>query len=145
LDFKKMEIKIPPLRARKPLTELFGRIIRISQKHGLNDALKIIGIEIHDIEKFSNCNKKTIQHIERNNYDIIIETIPSEKNVFLYISPKELTHNLLKGLNSKINQIMSMTVLIGKINNYELRFGVYGIPCDELGRSMIQNGRLLRR
>lgn len=132
-------IKIPPLNIRKTLTILFGNAVAISEK-GVNEAIKMIGVKLKDIKKALLNNTKVIQCFQKNKYDIVIETNPIDKNIFLYLCPKSLTLELINNIDPKLTKIMSMTVLIGEINNYEVRLGVYGVPCNELSRGMIHNG-----
>lgn len=119
------------------ISEYFIKIIHTSQIKGMKEALKLIGLNEERLKKGLK-ERTSILHLD--NFDVVVDKRDELNQLNFYLVEKKWSKMLLKSLQNS-SEFKSMMILIGKMKigkkNYEVRIGVFGIPCHKLVKKIL--------
>ena len=103
-------------------------------------------IRLHNKEIYVNAFKELLTNIKNKEFDFkdiekenyyIINEIRLNSH-FVHIVPKELINIFKKMKEDNPEDFLGMTILMGKINNQDIRISCFGVPCSLLTKSLIK-------
>jgi len=121
------------------IEETFAKVINKGTAKGINPALAELELTQTKIEKIALSKKPFVLG---KDFDIVFDTKPKIKHLYVYLSPKKFTKKLLKSLRPNEVDFKSMVIYLGvlkmKKEMYEVRLGCYGIASSDLVKAVVR-------
>jgi hypothetical protein len=121
------------------IEELFAKVINKGTAKGINPALAELKLSQTKIEKVA-LSKKPF--IVGKDFDLVFDTKPKIKHLYIYLTPKKFTKKVLKSLRPNEIDFKSLVIYLGvlkmKKEMYEVRLGCYGIESSDLVKAVVK-------
>ena len=121
------------------IEEVFANVINKGTAKGINPALAELKLNRIKIEKIALSKKPFVL---QEDFDIVFDSKPKIKHLYIYLTPKKLTKKLLKSLDPNEIDFKSLVIYLGvlkmKKEMYEVRLGCYGIESSSLVKAVVR-------
>jgi len=121
------------------VVEAFGTAVNISLSKGVMAAVQFLGLPVKKIEQTIKTKNPLI---EGKVFDITVDYKPSISQLYVYLTPKKFSREIVKTLKPNELDFKSMLVLLGSVmlngKKTEVRLGAYGIPSSDLVKAVIK-------
>ena len=121
------------------IEEVFAKVVNRGTAKGINPALAELKLNQIKIEKIASSKKPFILG---KDFDIVFDSKPKIRHLYIYLTPKKFTKKLVKSLKPNEIDFKSLVIYLGvlkmKKEMYEVRLGCYGIDSSDLVKAVVR-------
>ena len=121
------------------IEEVFAKVVNRGTAKGINPALAELKLNQTKIEKIASSKKPFILG---KDFDIVFDSKPKIRHLYIYLTPKKFTKKLVKSLKPNEIDFKSLVIYLGvlkmKKEMYEVRLGCYGIDSSDLVKAVVR-------